>query len=253
MQVWWNFYHQKNDSSLFAFGSHTKKRPHNLVLGRLYDYQILDMVEVTINGSTFKSIHEFTLTRQATVRHGMAPLIIFNGDDFENETKQDLILLKSLLLDLFRGAVLDKLNLASLDRVIVCTAHNDTVFFRQYAILMKKSGTKFPRVELEEIGPSMDWKVGRTKSSSAALKAQSMRIPKIVRKKGHVLEKNIETGAMGDRRGRIHLEKQELDKMALKKMKGLKKKRKHADGVEGEAGAVEAVEGGASKIAKLDQ
>jgi len=124
------FLSQKNDSSLFAFGSHTKKRPHNLVLGRLYDYQILDMVEVTINGSTFKSIHEFTLTRQATVRHGMAPLIIFNGDDFENETKQDLILLKSLLLDLFRGAVLDKLNLASLDRVIVCTAHNDTVFFQ---------------------------------------------------------------------------------------------------------------------------
>jgi len=130
-------------------------------------------------------------------------------------------------------------------------------FFRQYAIVMKKSGTKFPRVELEEIGPTMDWKVGRTKSSSAALKAQSMRIPKIVRKKGHVLEKNIETGAMGDRRGRIHLEKQELDKMALKKMKGLKKKRKHADGVEAEAGAGaeagEAGEAGASKIAKLDQ
>jgi len=221
-----------------------KKRPHNLVLGRLYEHQILDMIEVSIKGDTFKSLREFTLTREASVKYGMAPLIIFNGDDFENETKSDLVLLKSLLLDMFRGAVLDKVNLASLDRVIICTAHNDTVFFRQYAILMKKSGSKFPRVELEEIGPSMDWKVGRTKSASLSLKAQAMRLPKIVRKKGHVLEKNIETGPMGDRTGRIHLEKQEFDKMALKKMKGLKKKRKQ-EGDEAEATP--------NKVAKTDQ
>jgi len=239
------FLSQKNDASLFAFGSHTKKRPHNLVLGRLYEHQILDMIEVSIKGDTFKSLREFTVTREANVKYGMAPLIIFNGDDFENETKTDLVLLKNLLLDMFRGAVLDKLNLASLDRVIVCTAHHDTVFFRQYAILMKKSGTKYPRVELEEIGPSMDWKIGRTKSAPPSLKAHAMRIPKIVRKKGHVLEKNIETGPMGDRMARIHLEKQELDKMALKKMKGLKKKRKQAEGDEAEVTP--------NKVAKTDQ
>ena len=27
------FFSDRNDASLFAFGSHSKKRPHNLVLG----------------------------------------------------------------------------------------------------------------------------------------------------------------------------------------------------------------------------
>jgi len=206
-----------------------KKRPHSLILGRLYDGQLLDMIEVYIKSTTFKSISDWTPEREATVRTGMAPLILFNGDDFENDTKPDLVLLKNLLLDLFRGVSGDKINLASLDRVIVCTAHNDNIYFRQYAILMKKSGTKFPRVELEEIGPTMDWQIGRTKSAPPELKAQSLRTQKKIQKKGHVQQKNIETGPMGHTTGRLHLPSQELEKMATKKMKGLKKKRKRED------------------------
>lgn len=36
---------QKEDASLFAFGNNNKKRPDNLILGRFYDYHMLDMVE----------------------------------------------------------------------------------------------------------------------------------------------------------------------------------------------------------------
>lgn len=38
----------KTDCSLFALGTHQKKRPDNLVLGRLYSGRILDMFEFQV-------------------------------------------------------------------------------------------------------------------------------------------------------------------------------------------------------------
>ena len=43
------FFSQKCDASLFAFGSHNKKRPDNLVIGRMFDHQLLDMVEFGVS------------------------------------------------------------------------------------------------------------------------------------------------------------------------------------------------------------
>ena len=48
------FYCKKNDSSLFMLGNHNKKRPHNIIMGRMYDYQVLDMIELGLEN--FKSL-----------------------------------------------------------------------------------------------------------------------------------------------------------------------------------------------------
>ena len=48
------FHCKKNDSSLFMLGNHNKKRPHNLILGRMYDYNLLDMIELGVEN--FKSL-----------------------------------------------------------------------------------------------------------------------------------------------------------------------------------------------------
>jgi ribosome production factor 2 len=42
------FLARKADCSLFALGSHSKKRPHNLVLGRMFDFRVLDMLELGV-------------------------------------------------------------------------------------------------------------------------------------------------------------------------------------------------------------
>ena len=48
-------------------------------------------------------------------------------------------------------------------------------FFR---ILLKKSASKLPRVELEEIGPSIDFKLQRTKLASSDLFKKACKKPK---------------------------------------------------------------------------
>ncbi len=47
----------KEDAALFAFGSHSKKRPDNLVLGCMFDGHLLDMHELGV--ANFKALAEF--------------------------------------------------------------------------------------------------------------------------------------------------------------------------------------------------
>lgn len=54
------FFSNKNDCSLMAYGSHQKKRPHNLVLGRFFDHQVLDLIELGVEH--FKSAQDFDVS-----------------------------------------------------------------------------------------------------------------------------------------------------------------------------------------------
>lgn len=46
------FYCNRGNCSLFMLAGHTKKRPHNLVLGRLYDFHMYDMLELGVDKFT---------------------------------------------------------------------------------------------------------------------------------------------------------------------------------------------------------
>ena len=73
-----DFFSDKNDASLFMYGSHNKKRPHNLIIGRTFDYHLLDMMEFGIEN--FKSMDDFSGDSPA---EGSKPCIIFQGEGFE--------------------------------------------------------------------------------------------------------------------------------------------------------------------------
>ncbi|RWV95765.1 hypothetical protein GW17_00041577, partial [Ensete ventricosum] len=157
------------------FGSHSKKRPNNLVFGRMFDHHIYDLVEVGVDN--FRPIESFEYDKKLTPRIGSKPFFAFVGDGFESV--EELKHLKEVLLDLFRGEVVqvvENLNLAGIDHVFVCTAlSSSTVFFTHCALRLKRSGTAIPRMELVEVGPSMDLVVRRHRLPNDSLKKEAMK------------------------------------------------------------------------------
>lgn len=83
------------------FGSHSKKRPNNLVLGRTYDHHIYDLVEIGIEN--FRSMGSFSYDKKVAPQIGSKPFFAFIGEAFESV--DELKHLKEVLLDLFRGEV----------------------------------------------------------------------------------------------------------------------------------------------------
>lgn len=216
------FLSKKNDASLFLFGSHNKKRPNNLVFGRLYDFHVLDMMEMGIEN--FKPLADFKDV--AKPASGSKPCLVFNGDLFD--THPDFIHTKNLMIDFFRGPILTQVSLKGLDHVISFTASETGVLYlRTYMIELRKSGTRVPRVELQECGPSMDLSLRRTRYGQDDVRKQACRVPTQSKPKK---VKNISHDTMHNTVGRIHMEKQDLDNLQIRKVKALKKRKIIDDG-----------------------
>nr|XP_033795624.1 ribosome production factor 2 homolog isoform X2 [Geotrypetes seraphini] len=208
------FFAKKSDCSLFIFGSHNKKRPNNLVLGRMFDYHVLDMIELGVEN--FVSLNDI---KNSKCPEGTKPMLIFAGDAFESS--EDYKRLKSLFIDFFRGPAVPCVRLAGLEHVLHFTALNGKIFMRSYKVLLKKSGCRTPRIELEEMGPSLDFTVRRTHLASDDLYKLSLKQPKTLKQKK---KKNISQDTFGTTYGRIHMQKQDLGKLQTRKVKGLKKR-----------------------------
>ncbi|VDM35931.1 unnamed protein product [Hydatigera taeniaeformis] len=100
----------KYDCSLFVMGTHSKKRPNNIVIGRLYDHEILDMHELGIE--KYVSMHSV----ETKLPLGSKPILIFSGEAFDEDGESKL--LKSVLIDLFRGPKVSCINSSGLEYVI---------------------------------------------------------------------------------------------------------------------------------------
>ncbi|GMY35067.1 pentatricopeptide repeat-containing protein At3g57430, chloroplastic [Fagus crenata] len=217
------FFSLKTDCSVFVYGSHSKKRPDNLVIGRTYDHHIYDLVEVGVEN--FRPMESFTYDKKLAPLIGSKPLIAFIGEGFENV--EELKHLKEVLIDLLRGEVVENLNLVGLDRVYVCTAiSSNRVFLSHCGLRLKKSGTKVPRMELVEMGPSMDLVVRRHRLPNDGLRKEAM---KTVRDQPKKKMKNVSQDAVQGKIGKIYMPDQKVGDVALPyKAKGLKRERREA-------------------------
>ena len=94
------------------------------------------------------------------------------------------------------------------------------VVMKVYSVSLKKSGTRVPVVSLSETGPHAEFSIRRTRWASESLKKESLRVPKVTKPKK---VKNISYNEMGDKTGRIHMQKQDLGKLQTRKVKALKR------------------------------
>ncbi|EKJ77232.1 hypothetical protein NXS19_001450 [Fusarium pseudograminearum] len=227
------FFSEKNDASLLVFGSSQKKRPHTLTLVRTFGYKLLDMLELYLDPESFRTIAQFKTKKFAI---GLRPMVLFAGTAFESPVSNEFTLAKSMFLDFFRGEPADKIDVEGLQYIISISAEDSTgdgdakpaIHLRVYTINTKRSGQRLPRVEVEEIGPRMDFRIGRVREPDESMLKEAMKTPRGLEER---TKKNITTDSMGDKIGRVHLGKQDLSELQLRKMKGLKRSRKDAEGV----------------------
>ncbi|CCF57888.1 hypothetical protein KAFR_0D02410 [Kazachstania africana CBS 2517] len=218
------FLSEKNDTSLIVLSTNSKKRKNNLTFVRTFGYKIYDMIELHVV-ENFKLLSDF---RKQTFNLGLKPMFSFQSAAFDTHPVYKHI--KSLFLDFFRGETTDLQDVAGLQHVISLTVQGDfqdgeplpNVLFRVYKLRTYRSeqgGRKLPRVELEEVGPRLDFKIGRIHTPSAEMAKEALKKPRQLEAK---TVKNVETDLMGDKLGRIHMGKQDLNKLQTRKMKGLK-------------------------------
>ncbi|CAK9813983.1 Ribosome production factor 2 homolog [Anthophora quadrimaculata] len=203
----------KYNAPLFMIALHNKKRPHNLIMGRMYEHTLLDMAEFGIEN--YKGLKDFKVSK---ISEGIKPLLVFNGELFENNHEFNRI--KNLFVDFFQREPVENIRLQGLEHVLSFTAVENKIFLRSYRILLKKSDCRIPRIELEEIGPRVDLICRRTKLASNDLFKHACKKPKELKIKK---KKNISTDKLGTTFGRIHVGAQNLNSIQTRKMKGLKK------------------------------
>ena len=216
----------KNECGVVVWGSSSKKRPNTITILRIFDGRLLDMVELLL----LPMLEEST-ENKLEIGVEMKPMILFAGsmwdDSSTSEQGQIYATIKSLFLDIFSGEDIRTIDVEGLQHMLIIAAgepevgQNPVIHLRWYKVRTRRSGQKVPRVELDEVGPRVDFRVGRFKEAEAAAMKEALKRakrPDEARKR-----KNIETDLVGDKTGRVHLGRQDLGTLQTRKMKGLKR------------------------------
>ncbi|KAE8141010.1 valyl-tRNA synthetase mitochondrial precursor [Aspergillus pseudotamarii] len=223
------FLADKNDCGMVVFGSSNKKRPNCVTMARVFNAKLLDMCELLLlpspDGDQIPSMNNLTMN----VGMGLRPLLLFSGTPWDDPTSSVHVMLKSMFMDMFKGETTDKIDVEGLQYALMVAAEEPTeglspvIHLRWYKIKTKRSGHKLPRVELEEIGPKFDFKVGRIQEAPRDVMKEAMKQGKRPNEEIK-MKKNIGMDSIGDKIGRVHLTKQDLGGLQTRKMKGLKRR-----------------------------
>jgi ribosome production factor 2 len=290
------FWSSKNDASLFAIGMHSKKRPNNLVFARTFNNSVMDMMELGIEKAISvkearasasagyapnqKPLFHFSgeLFETLSVYQQFKSVILdfFHGDEVDkiNLAGLEHVISCSIgsqddLLDSNGGASTSTtVPITSLTEPSSLTSSSNNsslplIHFRTYSIKLLNSGSRIPLVSLEHAGPSFDFKPRRVQAADPDVWKQATKKHK--KKTTHPdqmtgnkkrKDRNIDIDEMGDKVGKLHMAKQDLQKIQTRKMKGLKKtngggQRGDVEDAEVDEGLDEAVDVSANKRVRI--
>lgn len=200
---------QKNDCSLFTFFTHNKKRPYDIIFGRLFNGEVMDMFEFGIINQI-----EHSKIPSPHIDAGVVPALIFQGELWDTE----LAPLRSYFMDYFVGDLKGQIDTIQVSHAIVLTAVEEEhkILFRHYLVEQEKGATKMTKV-----APSFDLVRRREQiADNDMLESAMVKAPTEKKKK------NIKKDALGREIGRVFVGRNDVSKLKLKKFDGLNKKPK---------------------------
>jgi ribosome production factor 2 len=255
----------KNDCSLFCFGSHAKKRPHNLVIGRHYDFHVLDMVELGVVAMDRLEMGDSKGLGIGSI--GGKAAFVFEGSEFESDPF--FVRLRNLLIDFFRGSNEIEVSLDGVDRVIMVSLRsangsdavvapsddcvgtkpqsqrgNAVVCFRHYALAKTEYAVAVPNssrnVKLVDVGPNFDFELRRVYFAPPGEFKLACRVPKEAMAHLRSTKENVAADVMGNLKAQLHMGKQDMQLMNLRKFKAHRKQPRQAgeEGRDGDAAEV---------------
>lgn len=241
----------KNDCSLFCFVSHNKKREHNIVLGRMFDFHVLDMFEFGVVGKDRLDLSDLRKMGANSASLGGKPCFVFQGSEFNADPF--FIRLKNFIVDFFKGiaASTAEVVLTGVDRAVFISlrstngspvqapdmtthgAHkpvnqgNSIVCFRQYAIVRPGNNPNIKtanKLDLVDIGPNLDLVVRRCSCADDHQFKQACFIPKEALATLRSMHAGVSHDSIGNLRGQLHVGAQDVAKgLALRKFKAHKR------------------------------
>lgn len=234
----------KNDCSLFCFGSHNKKRPNNLTIGRLFDFHVLDMVELGITAADPLDMTRATGSDAGSL--GGKPFFVFEGNEFA--TDPAFVRLKNLLVDFFRGGNDTDISLDGCDRVFFFSLRSDNgeeaciapstdcytnkppavkgntiLSLRHYALTKPTAAAGVSRsiknIALYDVGPNYDLELRRISFATPQEFKMACRLPREALAMMRSTADNVTTDGMDNLRAQLHVGKQDISELNLRRFK----------------------------------
>lgn len=149
---------REQNCPLFMFSSHNKKRPNNLIIGRLSeeDQTMKDMVEFGIdNLCSMKEI------KGPKIPNNSRLCLSFDGSSFQE--CNDYRLFKELLCEFFQGHVRDNEKLSKVDYCVKLSKEKESSKFECSRVIPRYKSSKLCKIEYENLGPNFDFSVRRVK------------------------------------------------------------------------------------------